>query len=376
MRKTKYLAIFAVAAMFLAVLAGTGSNVGGDMYDWDGVKHPVYQTNDPPVIDGVVEVGLTWPVEAFIGHTYIANQGGGIPTTDVYMLFDNLAGYTNPDGFDPEDEQGYYFYIGIKALEGYSIDIEGNWLVIDWDQDGIIDFADHNGNSAGSGNNQGYSTQYARTCGQGVEWAIPYLDDFDGICQSPFYITIHIEIVLPCGGGTETTTFPDRPPGPFLSTEICVGDQISPEPPEPGEWGIRTIGFWKHQFNTALGYKNGHNHVPYENLQYYVSVIASESTVPELQALDADLMEALAILELKGKHTMYDKAVQQLLATWLNFVSDGDQEVSVDGDDIPDMLLSEAIEQIELIITNPNATHDELEYAKNMADNINNSGEE
>jgi hypothetical protein len=167
MHKTKYLAIFAVAAMFLTVLAGTGSNVGGNMYDWDGFTHPVYQTNDPPVIDGVVEVGLTWPVEAFIGHTYIANQGGGIITADVYLLFDNLAGYTRVDnaplGYGPEDEQGYYFYIGIKAAGGYTINDDGAWVVIDWDQDGIIDFADHNGNSAGSGKNQGYSTQFATT---------------------------------------------------------------------------------------------------------------------------------------------------------------------------------------------------------------------
>jgi hypothetical protein len=369
MSKTKYLAIFAVAALFLAVLAGTGSNVGGDMYDADGNKIPVYQTDEPPVIDGVVEVGFTWPVEAFVGHTYIANKGGGIPTTEVYMMFDNLAGYTNPDGFDPEDEQGYYFYIGIKAINGYTIHIDGNWLVIDWNQDGIIDFADHNGNSA----NRGYSTLYARTCGQGVEWRIPYLDDFNGLCQSPFSIMIHIQIVLPCGGGSDTTTFPDRPPGHFLSTEICVWELISPEPPAHCHCGLRTIGFWKHQFNTALGLKNGHNHVPYETLLSYVNTISDQSDVYEL---DGDLLEALAILELKGKHTMYDKAVQQFLATWLNFVSDGDQEVDVDCDGIPDMLLSEAIEYIEYLLTKENPTFEELELAKNMADCINNFGEE
>jgi hypothetical protein len=84
----------------------------------------------------------------------------------------------------------------------------------------------------------------------------------------------------------------------------------------------------------------------------------------------------LVILELRGKHTMRDKAIQQTLATWLNFVSDGDQEVDTDCDEIPDMLLSEALAFIESILTDPGATHEELELAKDMADCINNSGEE
>jgi hypothetical protein len=329
------------------------------------------------VIDGVVNIGLTWPAEAFVGYVYIANKDGGIPTAEVYMLFDNLAGYSQvdnpPAGYGPEDEQGYYFYIGIKPLNGYTIHTDGNWVIIDWDQDDKIDFDDHEGNSV---NRLGYSTEYVRTCGQGVEWKIPYIDQFNGVCQSPFSIMVHIEIVLPCGQETETTTFPDRPPGHFLSAEICVGDLIDPEPPEePGEWGLRTIGFWKHQFNTAMGYKNGHNHIPYETLMYYIGEISSQSTVEEFQELSS-LVDALVILELRGKHTMRDKAIQQTLATWLNFVSDGDQEVDTDCDEIPDMLLSEALAFIESILTDPGATHEELELAKDMADCINNSGEE
>jgi hypothetical protein len=378
MSKTKYLAIFAVAVMFLAVLAGTSHPIGGDMPDPDGNdKIPVHQTNSPPVIDGVVNVGLTWPAEAFVGYVYIANKDGGIPTAEVYMLFDNLAGYSQvdnpPAGYGPEDEQGYYFYIGIKPLSGYTIHTDGNWVIIDWDQDDKIDFDDHNGNSK---TKFGYTTEYVRTCGQGVEWKIPYIDEFNGVCQSPFSILIHIEIVLPCGQETDTTTFPDRPPGHFLSAEICVGDLIDPEPPEePGEWGLRTIGFWKHQFNTAMGYKNGHNHIPYETLMYYIGEISSQSTVEEFQEL-SNLVDALAILELRGKHTMREKALQQTLATWLNFVSDGDQDVDTDCDGIEDMLLSEALAFIESILTDPGATHEELELAKDMADCINNSGEE
>jgi hypothetical protein len=377
MRKTKYIAILAVAVLFLGVLSVMSHPIGGDMMDPDGVKHPVYQTNTPPVVDGIVQVGLTWPSEAFIGHTYIANKPAGIPTTDVYLLFDNLAGYTrvdnSPTGYGPEDEQGYYFYIGVKAIDGYTIDVEGSWVVIDWDQDDLIDFDDHNGNSA-KGKPPRYSTQYARTA-NGVEWAIPYIDDFVGVCQSPFYITVHIEIVLPGGGSTDTTTFPERPPGHFLSTEICVGDLISPEPPEdPGEWGLRTIGFWKHQFNTALGLKKGHQHVPTESLVYFLEEISTNTGINDLK--DLDLFGALAILELRGPHTMYEKAVQQLLATWLNFVSDGDQLVDTNGDTVPDTLLSEAISIVEDILNDPNSTHQDLEYAKDLCDTINNSGDE
>jgi hypothetical protein len=381
MRKTKYLALLAVAVIFMLVLSGTSHPIGGEMFKEDGVKHAAHQTNTPPVVDGVVQVGLTWPSQSFIGHTYIANKGGGIVTTDVYLLFDNLAGYTRTDNppineYGPEDEQGYYFYIGVKAVGGYTIDSDGSWVVIDWDQDGLIDFDDHNGNSANPGPNGGYSTQFARTA-NGVEWAIPYIDDFNGVCQSPFYITVHIEIVRPGGGGTETTTFPDRAPGKFLSTEICVGDLISPEPPEePGEWGLRTIGFWKHQFSTALGLSKGHQHVPTTNLINYINEISTESNVPELNDMDTDMLSALSILELRGPHSMYDKAVQQLLATWLNFVSDGDQMVDTDGDEVTDMLLSDAIAFIEDILTDPNSTHEDWELAKDMADTINNSGDE
>jgi hypothetical protein len=377
MSKTKYVVLLAVAVILLLVLSTTSHPIGGDMYEPDGVKHPVPQSNIPPTIDGFVQVGITWPTEAFIGHSYIANKDGGIPVTDVYLLFDNLAGYeqadVDPEGYGPEDEQVYYFYIGVKAIGGYTIADDGNWVVIDWDQDDAIDFDDHNGNSAGPGKNQGYSTQFAWTP-NGVEWAIPYIDEFDGVCLSPFYITVHIEIVLPGGCGTETSTFPDRPPGHFLSTEICVGDLISPEPPEPGEWGLRTIGFWKHQFNTALGIRKGHQHVPTDNLLYYLEEIEANSEVEELQ--DLDMYGALAILELRGRHSMYDRAVQQLLATWLNFVSDGDQMVDTDCDDIPDMMLSDAIAYVEDILTDPTSTHEDLEEAKDICDCLNNSGEE
>jgi hypothetical protein len=72
---------------------------------------------------------------------------------------------------------------------------------------------------------------------------------------------------------------------------------------------------------------------------------------------------------------MYDKALQQLLATWLNLASDGDQMVDTDGDDTTDMMLSDAIEYVEDILNDTESTKDDFEEAKDICDFINNSGD-
>ncbi len=322
MGKAKYIALLAVIAMVVSVITVMSLTIGGKMHPPDGETHPVHQTDYSPVIDGIVDVPSTWPVESHIGFMYVTGKPASTAVADVYVLLDNLGDpgdWVNPASYDAEDWTGYYLYIGIKALAGYTIE-NSNEVLIDWDQDGIIDFADHNGNSQNPGQGGYDMTQFAHTS-QGTEWAVPYMDDFtNGICQSPFDIYVHCDV---SGGGysMETATFPDRPPGPKLSTTFCVGSGISPEEPEPGEWGIRTIGFWKHQFNVALGNHKGHQHVPQENLLFYLSEISSDSSIPELQDMDTDMMAALALLELRGKHAMYDRAVQQLLAVWLNYVS-------------------------------------------------------
>ncbi|UCF07284.1 MAG: hypothetical protein JSW28_06425 [Thermoplasmata archaeon] len=382
MKKAKYVALLAVAVLFVAAMSAL-SDKPPDMDPPDGNKHPVYQTDYPPVIDGVVQVGITWPAEAWIGHTYIAggNQVGDIPTTDVYILFDTLDGYTQvdnpPEGYGSEDEVTnpntglpYYLYIGVKAIGDYKIHYDGSWIRIDWDQDGYIDFKDNNGNSAGPP--RLYSTQFAVTP-DGAEWAIPYLDEYNGPCQSELDIIVHIEIELP-GGGTETTTFPGRGgSGPFLSTTICPWEEIEPEPPEPGDWGIRTIGFWKHQLRCALGICNGHQHVPTENLIAYLAYISASSQIPELIDMDTDMYAALALLELRGQHPMYDRAVQQLLATWLNYVS-GNEMWDSDGDGVPDTYIIDTILWAEAGLLDGDPTNDE--DIKDTLDALNNSGDE
>jgi hypothetical protein len=312
---------------------------------------------------------------------YVTGNPTSTKVAEVYMMFDDLTGYPNPridnppTGFGPEDEQGYYFYIGIKPLPGYSIPTgdPGAWVRIDWDQDGYIDFKDNNGNSAGP--SVGYSTMF-RSTASGAEWAIPYIDQYNGVCRSRFDIIVHIDILIPDGSGgcnKDTSTFPDRPPGPFQSTTICTGELISPEPPEPGEWGIRTIGFWKHQFNTALAIKKGHNHVDYDTLLSYCEYISENSDIPELQGIYPDMNNALAVLELRGKHPMYDRAVQQLLAVWLNYVS-GNEYADLDDDDVYETSLLEVIQNTEEALLDGDPSNDE--YWKDLCDELNNSGDE
>jgi hypothetical protein len=382
--RNKYLPLVLVAFMVLTVLSGMSKPIEGAMPPPDGGFHRVYRTDYPPVIDGTVKVGDTWPAISFIGHTYIAggNDVGDIITTDVYMLMDNVIDGEYPydkntptPGYSADYETGYYLYIGVKAVDGYKIADDGNWLVIDWDQDGWIDFTDNNGNSANKGQG-GYSTEYAWT-EDGVEWKIPYMDQVFGQCCSRANILIHIEIVLPCSGGeTETTTFPGRGgSGPFMSTTICVFELLEPDPPTPNGPGLRTIGFWKHQFNTALGHKNGHNHIDYATLAYYLWLINNnpdyQSMIPDYD--DMNLDDALGLLELKGKHTMYEKAVQQLLATWLNYVS-GSEVADLDNDGTFETNLLDVIMDTEAALLDGDPANDE-QY-KDLCDAVNNSGPE
>jgi hypothetical protein len=335
-------------------------------------------TDTPPVIDGTVKVGDTWPAEAYIDHTYIAGgkNEGDIPTTDVYMMFDILTDYpynqyNKPEGYTPDDEVGYYLYIGIKAIDGYEIEMDGNWVVIDWDQDGIIDFADHNGNSAEG--DDPYSTVYAWRCGQGVEWKIPYIDEFNGYCQSEVDILIHIQIITP-DDKSVTTTFPGRGgKGKFKCTTICPEEETDPEPPEPSGYGIRTIGFWKHQFNRAFGYKRGYVHIDSDTLLSYLAAIRDRSVIFEEEVALANQVDALEVLELRGKHSMFDRCVQQLLAVWLNYVSGN--EFNQYSESLEVLILDTEAALLTLLDDDPTNDAD-IEVFKDLCDAMNNSGYE
>ncbi len=376
MSKVKYVALLAVAVLFISVMSVTSINIGGKMHPPDGVTHQILQTVNPPNIDGTVDVPGTWPTESLVGYMWVTGQPSSTQVAEVYALLDWLENpnnpYVEPASYAADDWTGFYLYIAIKALPGYTIEAS-NEVLIDWDQDGKVDFSDHNGNSQAAGQGGYYMTQFAHTA-SGTEWAVPYMDEYLGMCESPFDIYVHCDV----SGGDEnydweTATFPDRPPGRKLSTTFCPWEFIGPEPPEPGEGYLRTIGFWKHQFNVALGNHKGYQHVPTNDLLYYLSEISSQSSIPELQDMDMDMTAALALLELRGPHEMYDRAVQQLLGVWLNYVS-GTTHADLDGDGVAETSLWDVIQETEAALLDGDPDNDE--YYKDLCDEVNNSGDE
>jgi hypothetical protein len=141
----------------------------------------------------------------------------------------------------------------------------------------------------------------------------------------------------------------------------------------PSGWGLRTIGFWKHQFNCALGNKkNAYQHVPTEFLEAYLAEMSATSTVPELQDTDT-LEEALAILKTKNNADMYDKTVTQLLAAWMNYLS-GSEMWDSDDNGWPETPIIDTIMEAEAGLLDGDPDNDE-EF-KDTLDMLNNSGEE
>lgn len=325
----------------------------------DGSVHYINTTTRTMVLDGVVNIGSTWLANDYVGEVLIRNQPTSVAKAYATVEVDGSGNYQ-------------YLWIGIDMMSpNWLVPGVGQWLRIDWDQDGNLDYEDH----TGWGDSDGVDTAV------GCEWMIPWGKERVNPGDTPttmdptligdeLDILIHIQVYYP--GGTDTAVFPGlRPQGRFDSTTLKIWGQQPGPGPGPGGWGLRTIGFWKHQLRTALG-ANGHQHVPTANLTAYLNNISSHTTVPELMNLD--LRGALMVLELRGQHPMYDRAVQQLLATWLNLQGDGDQMVDTDGDGNVDKLLSDAIDYAESIITDSTSTHDQLEGVKDMLDTINNSG--
>jgi hypothetical protein len=353
--------IAVIVLMLLAAIPTTVTSVPTHMPDPDGNTHGIYTTTTPPTLDGIVNVGSTWQTWAYVGSAYVATST--TPLADVYgcVEVDSGGNYIN-------------LWIGMKVLApNYLVPTDGQWLYIDWDKDDVLDYRDHTG----------WDTTDGADTASGVEWCIPWgqvrvnprdtpyqMDPADvGQC---FNIFLHLEVYFP-DGSSDTATFPGRPnAGPFMSTTWCVRGP-APPPPTGDGWGLRTIGFWKHQLRCALG-APGHQHVPTSNLNSYLSTIDAGTTVPELKGLN--LRSALMLLELRGKHDMKDRAIQQLLAAWLNLASDGDQLVDTDGDGTADTMLSIYITYAESIITDPDTTHAQMEAVKDTLDAINNSGTE
>jgi hypothetical protein len=334
-----------------------------DMDPTDGEVHEIGVTYTPPILDGIVNVGSSWASSQLVGGAFVAMNATSV--ADVYMTVEL-----------DENDEFKYLWIGVKPVSPlYLKPTNGQWVRIDWDQDGEMDYEDH----TGWGSTDGADTK------SGAEWMIPWGKMRINPGQKPktmnstligysFDLLIHIEVFTD-ESNSNSATFPNRPiprPGMFNSTTIFINTSMTPPPDDDG-FGIRSKGFWKHQFRTALG-GPGHQHIPTENLTNYLDNISDETSLTELK--DLALRDALMILSPEDSSDMYSKAVQQLLATWLNNLSAGDQMVDTDFDNETDMMISDAIEYVEGILTDPSSTKKELEEAKDICECINTSGED
>jgi hypothetical protein len=360
-------AVMVLTGALLVAIMPWGGNAAWEMDPPDGSTYTISATYAPPTFDGYVMVGTSWSPDWFVGHEYVATDPD--PVGDVYMVVHVDAEIMPID-----------LYIGgTVAPYGYEKG-DGSWIRIDWDEDGIVDVEQH----------VPPGLQSLTDAEWQVAWGIIDMtprdkNPYEGEQMTPeevgdcFDVIVHEDIIgYPGSPGSETTTFPGRPEaGPFKSTQVCVNWNPAP-PPTPGEDGFRTIGFWKHQCRTALGENKGHQHINSETLNEYLELIADSTTVPELgEGGDSIGIEGMCdILDLKGKQDMKARALQQLLALWLNYANgagDWDTMVDSDWDCTPDITLGDAIVFIENIVNDPNSTHQELETAKDMADSINNS---
>jgi len=128
----------------------------------------------------------------------------------------------------------------------------------------------------------------------------------------------------------------------------------------------RTIGFWKHQFQVALGQIKGKAQVDPDTLEAYLNQINSSSAVFTFTGTRTEKFQtALKILTPPNRSSMEAKLKAQLLALWLNYVSGWTNGYKIDG-----MTAEEIIEGSENALTTPIPA--EYEYWKDLCDRFNN----
>jgi len=138
-----------------------------------------------------------------------------------------------------------------------------------------------------------------------------------------------------------------------------------------GDFG--TIGYWKHVFYVWKTGKGTFKEYIEAILEDYLERINATSTVfNENYTLTTN-----SAYDLLWNHdsSMRIRALKQCLASWLNW-ADGatsmTQMVDTNYDGIPDMTFGDAMEIVENILRDSNSSWEDLEYAKNICDSINN----
>ncbi|MCK4757968.1 MAG: hypothetical protein KAS67_05930 [Thermoplasmata archaeon] len=192
-----------IGAMFVSMMLllsatffvwGTGS--ASEVYETDGEVHQTsWGTIPAHQIDG--EVTGEWPLNSIIGNLWCTEEES--PVGDVYVIND----------LD-------YIYICAQVTRGgAAMADDGQGVKIDWNRDGIIDLKDNMGNS------QDVIFSHSPEC---YEYAIPM--DAEIMEDGRLDILIHAEMVgLPSSPDGETTTFPYRTPGKFLSTTLVIAGE-------------------------------------------------------------------------------------------------------------------------------------------------------
>lgn len=130
----------------------------------------------------------------------------------------------------------------------------------------------------------------------------------------------------------------------------------------------RTQGFWKHQFS-----EKGKHQIDDATLQAYLDIVNFASAVFSEQVPTGTIEEAREVMKVSGS-SMRDNAEAQLLAAWLNFAQGAvgwDELIDTNDDDVGDIPFHQVMSEAEAILLNADATHDELEHAKDLAEAVN-----
>ncbi len=147
-------------------------------------------------------------------------------------------------------------------------------------------------------------------------------------------------------------TAKDKVPVMILGNDACIQSQ----------------GYWKHQLSGK-----GKAQIDETTMLAYLDIVSFASTYFS-EVVDVGTIEAaLDVMDPRGSD-MRDKAQAQLLAAWLNF-ADGSvgwtEMIDTDGDDVMDAPFYEVIGLIEDLISDPEATHEDYVFAKDLAESIN-----
>ena len=130
----------------------------------------------------------------------------------------------------------------------------------------------------------------------------------------------------------------------------------------------RTIGFWKKQFNVALGVIRGAGEVPPATLEGYLNTISAQSNVFKFTGTRTQkFQQAQMILTPSISSSMELKLKSQLLALWLNYVAGWTGGYKVYG-----MTAQQIISGSEYALLNHQSW--KYEYWKNLCDTFNNIG--